>query len=269
MIKDYLRYLYASHNRHGIHSPFIYEFNEQVLNYRPGPEELAIVNSYRKFLKANLLKLKVEDLGSGSYKIKTDLRAVKDIYQTAGTNRRMGEVLYRIIKYYNHRNILELGSCLGMGTAYMQAAIETREGAQIHTIEGSHALASFTKGNFRNYFPDHSVNFIEGNFDKVLPELLQSIPTIGLALIDGNHTYMATISYFNLLLEKINQDSILIFDDIYWSKGMKQAWNEIRLHPRVSCSVDVFRWGIVFFRKEMQKEHFILRFNGFLKAHIS
>lgn len=113
------------------------------------------------------------------------------------------------------------------------------------------------------------MNFIEGNFDSVLPNLLPTLAPLDLVFIDGNHSYEATIRYFEMLLSKVHNESIFIFDDIYWSEGMKKAWNEIQNHPSVQCTVDIFRWGIVFFRKEMQKEHFTIRFYGFLEAHIS
>jgi predicted O-methyltransferase YrrM len=268
MIKDYLRYVFNSHNRHGVHSPFVYELNEHVFNQKPGVAEMQKVNAYRSFLKSNSIKLIIDDLGSGSHEIKTSERVVNNIYKTASTNSRMGEILYRLIKYYRFRNILEIGTCLGVGTAYMQSAIKDTSDARITTIEGSHSLVEFTKSNFNNYFNDSKVDFLEGNFDILLPQILPLLPPIDLALVDGNHTYKATLNYFNLLVGKTHNDSVIIFDDIYWSEEMKNAWIEIKQYPGVTCSVDLFRWGMVFFRKEMRKEHFTLRFDGFLKAHI-
>ena len=62
-----------------------------------------------------------------------------------------------------------------------------------------------------------------------------------------------------MLLPKTHNDSIFIFDDINWSKGMQEAWNKIKAHPQVSVSIDTFFWGMVFFRKEQVKEHFKIR----------
>jgi predicted O-methyltransferase YrrM len=269
MLKDYLKYLFNSHNLHGVHSPFVYELNEKVMNARPDPGILSKIEKYRPFLKSSETKLNIEDLGGGSRKMKTSERLVKDIYKNASSNRRMGEILYQLIRHYQCRNIIEIGTSLGVGTSYMQTAIGEFEKAKIISIEGSHELYKFTELNFKNYFENSKVEFLEGNFDKVLPALLSGMETFDLALVDGNHTYEATLHYFNLLLEETHNDSIIIFDDIYWSEGMKKAWKEIQQNPKVTCSIDIFRWGLVFFRREMKKEGFILRFNGFLKAHIS
>ena len=268
MIKEYFSYLINSHNLHGVHSPFVFEFNEKVLNIRPEKEALKEVNAYRNFLRGNVQKLIVDDYGSGSQKLKSRERSVNEIYKTASTNTRMGEILYQLIRFYDCRNILEIGTCLGIGTAYMQKAVSEFTDAKITTLEGSHSLLEFTKNNLKDFTDISKVNFIEGNFDDTLPEILSHIPRIDLAFVDGNHTYAATLNYFNLLKNKIHNESIIIFDDIYWNTDMKKAWTEIKLHPTVSCSIDLFRWGIIFFRKEMEKEDFTLRFNGFLQAHI-
>lgn len=269
MLIDYLKYLLKSNNRHSVHSPFIYKFNESVLNARLNATEWKTLHAYIQNLKENETVLEIEDLGSGSKSLKKTQRKVKDIYKTASSNRRMMEILFQIVRYYQCKNILEIGTCLGVGTAAMQNALGNSNNSKINTIEGSKELRKYTSDYFNQQLKNNQVNFIEGNFDSVLPNLLPTLAPLDLVFIDGNHSYEATIRYFEMLLSKVHNESIFIFDDIYWSEGMKKAWNEIQNHPSVQCTVDIFRWGIVFFRKEMQKEHFTIRFYGFLEAHIS
>ena len=76
---------------------------------------------------------------------------------------------------------------------------------------------------------------------------------------DGNHQKAATLEYFQHCLQFVNNESFFIFDDIHWSKEMESAWEEIKKHPKVKVTIDTFQWGIVFFRKEQEKEHFIIR----------
>ncbi len=83
--------------------------------------------------------------------------------------------------------------------------------------------------------------------------------TFDLIYFDGNHQKEPTLKYFNQLLPLAHNDSVFIFDDIHWSNGMEEAWEAIKAHPQVRISIDSFYWGIVFFRKEQEKEHFILR----------
>ena len=71
-----------------------------------------------------------------------------------------------------------------------------------------------------------------------------------LLYIDGNHTYEATIKYFELALTKKDENTVIIFDDIYWSAGMTKAWQEIKNKKEVLLSIDTFYFGMVFFRSE-------------------
>ncbi|PJC61367.1 MAG: SAM-dependent methyltransferase, partial [Flavobacteriales bacterium CG_4_9_14_0_2_um_filter_32_27] len=77
---------------------------------------------------------------------------------------------------------------------------------------------------------------------------------------DGNHTKNATLTYFNWCLEKANEQSVFVFDDIYWSEEMKCAWKEIKAHPKVTTTIDLFFLGIIFFNPDLSKEDFVLRF---------
>ena len=80
------------------------------------------------------------------------------------------------------------------------------------------------------------------------------------AFIDGNHTYEATIANFNTLLSIAHNDTVFVFDDIHWSAGMQKAWDEIAGHERVTVSIDLFRIGIVFLKKELSKQKFVIRY---------
>ena len=83
--------------------------------------------------------------------------------------------------------------------------------------------------------------------------------TFDLVYFDGNHQKQATLDYFEKLLPKVHNDTVFIFDDIHWSREMEEAWEEIKQHPAVKVTVDTFFWGFVFFRKEQEKEHFVIR----------
>ncbi len=80
-----------------------------------------------------------------------------------------------------------------------------------------------------------------------------------LLFIDGNHQKEATLAYFEKLLPTVHNDSVMIFDDIHWSKGMEEAWEIIKQHSEVRVTIDTFQWGLVFFRREQEKEHFVIR----------
>jgi hypothetical protein len=62
-----------------------------------------------------------------------------------------------------------------------------------------------------------------------------------------------------MLLSTITNETVWIFDDIHWSQEMEEAWKTIQQHPKVTVTIDTFQWGIVFFRVEQPKEHFVIR----------
>jgi predicted O-methyltransferase YrrM len=99
-----------------------------------------------------------------------------------------------------------------------------------------------------------------GDFKDTLSEALERLQTVGLAFIDGNHTYEATKDYFEKIFPYVNENSCLIFHDIHWSKGMRKAWDEISKDNRVVFSIDLFEMGLVFFNKGVPKQHFQLKF---------
>jgi hypothetical protein len=64
-----------------------------------------------------------------------------------------------------------------------------------------------------------------------------------------------------MLLPKCTANTVLIFDDIYWSKGMTDAWTTIKQNENVRLTIDIFQLGFVFFRTErLAKEDFMLRY---------
>ena len=68
-------------------------------------------------------------------------------------------------------------------------------------------------------------------------------------------------NYFHQCLEKASENSIFIFDDIYYSPEMNEAWQEIKANLQVRLTLDIFQFGICFFMKEkLAKEDFLLRY---------
>ena len=128
------------------------------------------------------------------------------------------------------------------------------------TGEGNYAVASIARSNLESVGLTN-VRIITGNFDNTLPEMVSALPRIDLAFIDANHRKKPTLTYFSELLKNISDSSVIIFDDIHWSAGMEDAWNEIKKHPSVMLTIDLFFFGLVFFRPEFKvKQHFRIRF---------
>jgi len=268
LITDYLKYLFQSKNLHGVHSPFVYRLNE-IINERCSKTVLRNIDSFRNFLDKNNLKIRIEDFGAGSRLSRKKIRSISEISGTSAINRRFGEILYQLVAHIKPEMILEMGTSLGIGTSYLYSASAKYGNAKIHSIEGSESVSNFTQENFNKFFKNNNVHFHTGEFDAILPGLLNTNPSFDLVYVDGNHRYTPTLNYFQKLAPRMSNHGILIIDDIYWNREMRNVWYEIKSNRDVNCTIDLFRWGMVFFDKSMEKENYVLRFNGFLKAHIS
>ena len=257
-IKYLKYYVFASNGKgHGMHSPFVFEFITNVLNDKTIYPEYKIVESLRSQLLNDNTVLEVEDPGAGSIIDKKNKRSISSIAKNAAKPKKFGQLLFRMIKYYQPQNILELGTSLGITTSYLSLA---KPDANLVTMEGSKEIANVAVTNFKT-LAFENVELIEGNFDNALSSLITHYSSVDFVFIDGNHRQEPTERYFKELLAKTHNDSILVFDDIHWSGEMEAAWENIKKDTAVTCSIDLFFIGIVFFRKEFkEKQHFSVRF---------
>ena len=188
---------------------------------------------------------------------KTNQRTVSSIARNAAKSKKLGQLLFRMVKFYQPSTILELGTSLGITSSYLALA---NQDARMITMEGSKEIAEAARKNFRN-LEIRNLEIVEGNFDDKLSSAITQLSSIDFVFIDGNHRKEPTERYFKELLAKMNKDSILVFDDIHWSNEMEAAWETIKNNAAVTCSIDLFFIGIVFFRKEFkEKQDFAIRF---------
>jgi predicted O-methyltransferase YrrM len=251
-------YLTASNGKgHGIHSPFVYDFIRKVLNKTNAPENAAEIESRRKSMEANATVIEVLDRGAGSRQSEFKQRSISSIAKSALKQKKISQLLYKMGVYFNPSNILEMGTSFGITSSYLAMSMPNQI---LVTMEGAPAIAQEAQTTF-DLLHLKNIQIVEGDFASSLPIYLHSIPHIGMVYIDGNHRYKPTMEYFKLLLSKVNEQSILIFDDIYWSSEMEQAWDEIKKQKEVTLTLDLFYVGIVFFRKEnKEKQHFTIRY---------
>jgi predicted O-methyltransferase YrrM len=257
-IKYFNYWITASNGKgHGMHSPFVFEFITKILNDRTAYTEYEKVEALRDQLLNDTTVLEVEDFGAGSVIDKKNKRSISSIAKNAAKPKKFGQLLFRMVKRYQPKTILELGTSLGITTSYLSLA---KPDARLITMEGSKEIADVAKQNF-NAIELKNVELIEGNFDNTLSSVVRGLPSVDFSFIDGNHRQEPTERYFKELLAKTNNNSILVFDDIHWSSEMEAAWETIKNNAAVTCSIDLFFIGIVFFRKEFkEKQHFVIRF---------
>lgn len=252
-ILSYIKFLLKSKNQHGVHSPFVYDLVTQCFYDRTNYSEYKALVAYRSELLLNPEKITITDFGSGSKVFKSDERAINAIAKTSGTSLKNAKLLFRLVRYFQSPSILELGTNLGIATQAMALA---NPKAKITTIEGCPAILEVANRQFSKKKLSN-ITTVQGDFKAKIREHRQK--NWDLIFFDGHHSKEATLRYFEMLLPTAHNDSVFIFDDIYWSKGMTEAWESIKKHPQVTVTVDTYNWGIVFFRKEQAKEHFKIR----------
>jgi predicted O-methyltransferase YrrM len=259
LAEKYLRYyLTAANGRgHGVHSPFVYQLVREVLGDRKGYAEYAEIEGLRRRLLRDEGVVEVEDMGAGSALGGNGVRKVADIARHAAKPARLGQLLFRLGRYYRPGVVVELGTSLGLSTAYLAAGAS---GAGVWTIEGSGAIAKRARENLSG--PGFSgVEVITGNFDMLLEPLVERVGPVEMAFVDGNHRCEPTLHYFDILMRHSARSSMLIFDDIHWSADMERAWAQIKVDPRVMLTVDLFFFGLVVRRNEFRvKQDFTIRF---------
>ncbi len=254
-ITDFLKHRLTANNRHGTHSPFVYKLADEVIYDFRNKSDYKIIETQRKKLFNDDSEITVTDLGAGSHLNKNRTKKVSQIAKNALKKPFLAQLIYRLAKNTNPETAIELGTCLGITTAYLSKACPQ---SRIITIEGCPQTAAVANRNFKALNLDN-IDLHVGNFDEILPGILDQQETLDFVYIDGNHRKDATLNYFKWCLPKITENTLLIFDDIYWSEGMKEAWAEIKNHPQVTVTIDLFWIGLVYFKSGQAKQHFKLK----------
>lgn len=258
--KKYLRYYFTAANGkgHGVHSPFVFELITKVLNDGTNYPAYKAIETQRNLILGNETIITVEDFGAGSTKGLTKQRVVQQIAATSLKPRKYAQLLFRLVNYFQPKQILELGTSLGITTAYLAKA---NPSAAVITMEGSAAVAAIAQQQF-DVLQLKNIKLVTSNFDETLQPLIDNAQqAFDFIFIDGNHRKEPTLRYFEQLLAKANNDTVFVFDDIHWSAEMEEAWDQLKQHPQVTLTVDLFFIGLVFLRKEQkEREHFIIRY---------
>lgn len=253
-LKSYFNFLLKSQNQHGLHSPFVYDLVTKCFYDKSDHKGYDLIKNYRNDLLRNKDLIEVTDFGAGSRVFKSNSRPVFSIAKNAGITLHRAKLLFRITEYLKINQALELGTSLGIASSAMAANKNTR----LTTIEGCPETAKIAHQQFKRYDLTN-IDLKLSDFESQLDNILEDDPAFDLIYFDGNHQKEFTLEYFNKLLPTAHNDSVFIFDDIHWSGDMEQAWEEIKVHPRVRVSIDTFQWGLVFFRQEQVKQHFTIR----------
>ena len=256
-IRFLYKYLYhfitAIHTRgYGAHSPYIFQFTRYVLQERYSFYTFEKIEMLRKNLKKDKRQINITDFGTGKNRRSTiSLVSYKSLKSA-----KYAQLLFRIAHYTKAKEILEFGTSFGISTIYLASC-----SSDIHCIsmEGCPETAKIALENF-NKLRIKNIDLVIGSIDETLNNTLKRFNHIDLIFIDANHSFNAVIEYFEKCIPKMNKNSILVIDDIYWSNGMEKAWDFIKKHPKVNSTIDLFQFGIVFLNDDLVKKNYKMRY---------
>ena len=255
-----MRYLAFSGHRkgHGVHSPFAFDVVSGFFRNKIDDEVVKSIRRLRREMKNDKRVINVHDLGAGAIKEGKNVysRKVSDIAYSSSTPEKYGFLLAQMASKFGKPYIIELGSSVGISALYMALSSPKLE---VHTIEGCPETAGIAQENFKKAGASN-VKLHVGSFDEILPDIMKKNEAPGVVFIDGNHRKEPLLEYFKLVSDCANNDTAVIIDDIYLSPEMSEAWQEIKKQPEVSLTIDLYRMGMVFFRKGINNNHFVVRY---------
>lgn len=249
---EYIKYRWNAKGRHGIHSPFVYDFVDDCVRTKVGSEDLKYLENLFSKLRNSSQEIEIQDFGAGSKKLGTK-RKVSAIFKMSSSKGKYGELLYRLSKHYQPKEILEFGTSLGVGSSYFSLG---NPETKITTVEACMNTRSVALENLERLA---NVESKLGTFTDFLDQLPKD-KVFDMIFIDGHHDGDALINYLDRLQPHSHDETMFILDDIRWSDSMKSAWDSIVDDPRFHLSLDLFRVGIVLKREHQEKEHFVIRY---------
>ena len=252
--KSWLRHQLTAWNTggEGVHSPYLFEWVRMVMMDKNGYYKWEEIEACREAMLRDERELEFVDYGSAirsrSLEFR-DARRVCDIARRSLAKRKYAQMLYRLVNWLGHQlredgrglEIVELGTSLGITTAYLAAA-DKRDG--VKTYEGCAAVASVAQENWQKLGLDNILCCV-GEID--IEKLKKDVASLDVAFIDANHTYVNTLEYFSVLADKAHEKSIIVVDDIHYSEEMEKAWKAICADVRVTSTIDLYQMGLVFF----------------------
>lgn len=247
----YLRYLWKAQGIHKAHSPFIFSLFNEVLNRNKHFYVFDHIEAQRRLLSKDHGLISVEDHGAGSNRLKGNVRRISSIANSSLKRPKYAQCLFRLCDHLHAKQVLELGTSLGLTTAYLAAATE-----EVTSVEGAPEIAHIARNQLKQL--DLHATVVNAVFAEVLPEL--QTKEYDVIFIDGHHKGEALLSYAEALIPTLTENGVLVVDDINWSSDMQTAWQQLAQRQEFELAVDLFEMGILFKRKGMQKQYQVLRY---------
>lgn len=252
-LRQFLHFYWNAVTKYQLHSPFVFEMANEVLDGERWYYAFRDVEVLRSKMLNSGVKLEVTDFGAGGGDSTKRYASVRQIARQAASSPRQGQMLFHLANWVTPKTMLELGTSLGIGTMYLASGARS---AKLITLEGCPDFAKVARANLE-ILGLKNAEVAVGEFSTTLPSVLKQLQKLDIVFVDGNHRAAPTLRYFDACLPFAHERTVFVFDDVYWSPEMKQAWEQIKQHPRVTLTVDFFEISLAFINPEFrERQHF-------------
>jgi predicted O-methyltransferase YrrM len=248
LILRYLQYFFKARTRYDLHAPFAYELAESILEDTRRFYAFRDIELLRRGLLKNQDSVQIQDHGAGSMVSANPVRQIRSLACYSAISPASGALLFRLVQFSRPKKMLELGTSLGLSAAYQSLAARD---AEMISIEGCPQTAALARQNLAK-LDVRNVTLLVGTFEQQLPRALQQLKQVDYLFIDGDHREGASLAYFEACLPYLHAHSVVVMADIHWSNEMESAWRTLQQHERIRLSVDLFHFGLLFFRPEIK-----------------
>lgn len=251
-------YTFSKHSKgYSIHSPFVYKLIKNTFLVAKNKTNLNKAKNLRTEFINDKTIIDQTNRGAGSRLCNESRKStIGKLTKQSGLSPKYISLLTTMAHQLEYKDILELGTCTGLTTTALAEFCPT---ATITTIENAKDRATWAVNNFEQRKLSN-ITLLQEDFDTALNEFARQQKHFDMIFIDGNHTFSATVRYFEKLKPLIKINGLLIFDDIYWSGEMTHAWQQIQKVQSIGITIDLYRMGLLFRRENQHKEHFTIRY---------
>jgi predicted O-methyltransferase YrrM len=207
----------------------------------------------RAQLESNQELIQYHDYGAGPHaKGSQGTReiSVAQLARSSASDAEQGTQLFRLVHHVQPTTLLELGSSLGIGSAYL---CTPNRAAKFVGIEGNPQSAIIAQKHLE-MLGCGNAEVWSGTFSTHLPKAINTLQSIDFVYIDGDHRYVPTLNYFETILPACSPNAVIVFDDIYWTQDMQRAWKTIINRPEVTASLDLWSVGIIWLNPAFQQK---------------
>lgn len=243
-IVDYISYYMSGTTRHGLHSPFVYNFADFVLYQNSNMNFEMIENQRLSMIQS---KSKFEKISLSEFAANNTLKA------------KYGRLLQRMTDFYPIQSILEIGNNSGIESNYLLSniVINQKHLEFYSTLEVNDYFQKVRNETVSAFDQFYQANFVEIHKN----DQLMNHQLVDLMVFHGQPNDAEQFwKFYDQYKFNLGTQSMLILTNIRITHEHYLIWNQMSHLNEVTASIELFNMGILFFRTEQLQQKFILRY---------